>query len=179
MWSYIKNFLKNEKLGQVVEIVKSFTLNVIDVLTVSLKDLLVFSPKPSMHYLNITMINIVKVFRKDTVPESSSGVDDLYKFDEEALGLALEEEARQARAQQEWLQKCRGQVKLERWQGMARERAARSDKDGLLGVRVRCREVVMVRKSKMVTSSLLSVQLVVVAYKEVIEVLLRCWSDGA
>ncbi|GJR33919.1 reverse transcriptase domain-containing protein [Tanacetum coccineum] len=39
-------------------------------------------------------------------------------------------------------------------------------------------EVVMVRKSKMVTSSLLSVQLVVVAYKEVMEVLVRCWSDG-
>ncbi|GKE30109.1 hypothetical protein Tco_1445493, partial [Tanacetum coccineum] len=39
-------------------------------------------------------------------------------------------------------------------------------------------EVVMVRKSKMVTSSLLSVQLVVVAYKEVMEVLIRCWSDG-
>ncbi|GKA65691.1 reverse transcriptase domain-containing protein [Tanacetum coccineum] len=30
----------------------------------------------------------------------------------------------------------------------------------------------------MVTSSLLSVQLVVVAYKEVMEVLIRCWSDG-
>ncbi|GKB49328.1 hypothetical protein Tco_0900081, partial [Tanacetum coccineum] len=39
-------------------------------------------------------------------------------------------------------------------------------------------EVVVVRKSKMVTSSLLSVQLVVVAYKEVMEVLVRCWSDG-
>ncbi|GKA76850.1 putative reverse transcriptase domain-containing protein [Tanacetum coccineum] len=44
--------------------------------------------------------------------------------------------------------------------------------------RVRCREVVMVQKSKMVTSSLLSVQLMVVAYKEVMEVLVRCWSDG-
>ncbi|GJW54755.1 hypothetical protein Tco_0098840 [Tanacetum coccineum] len=33
----------------------------------------VFSPKPSMHYLNITMRNVVKVFRKDTVPGSSSG----------------------------------------------------------------------------------------------------------
>ncbi|GJS63797.1 hypothetical protein Tco_0678361 [Tanacetum coccineum] len=30
----------------------------------------------------------------------------------------------------------------------------------------------------MVTSSLLSMQLVVVAYKEVMEVLVRCWSDG-
>ncbi|GKD14967.1 zf-CCHC domain-containing protein [Tanacetum coccineum] len=29
----------------------------------------VFSPKPSMHYLNITMRNIVKVFRKDIVPQ--------------------------------------------------------------------------------------------------------------
>ncbi|GJU24510.1 hypothetical protein Tco_1163131 [Tanacetum coccineum] len=28
----------------------------------------VFSPKPSMHYLNITMRNVVKVFRKNTVP---------------------------------------------------------------------------------------------------------------
>nr|GEZ74170.1 hypothetical protein [Tanacetum cinerariifolium] len=33
----------------------------------------VFSPKPSMHYLNITKRNVVKVFRKDTVPESRSG----------------------------------------------------------------------------------------------------------
>ncbi|GKB48513.1 hypothetical protein Tco_0899266 [Tanacetum coccineum] len=30
----------------------------------------------------------------------------------------------------------------------------------------------------MVTCSLLNVQLVVVAYKEVMEVLIRCWSDG-
>nr|GEV97422.1 GPCR kinase [Tanacetum cinerariifolium] len=33
----------------------------------------VFSLKPSMHYLNITKRNVVKVFRKDTVPRSSSG----------------------------------------------------------------------------------------------------------
>ncbi|GKD63809.1 hypothetical protein Tco_1305917 [Tanacetum coccineum] len=33
----------------------------------------VFSPKPSMHYLNITKRNMVKVFRKDTVPGSGSG----------------------------------------------------------------------------------------------------------
>ncbi|GKC27953.1 GPCR kinase [Tanacetum coccineum] len=33
----------------------------------------VFSPKSSKHYLNITMRNVVKVFRKDTVPESESG----------------------------------------------------------------------------------------------------------
>ncbi|GKB05956.1 zf-CCHC domain-containing protein [Tanacetum coccineum] len=33
----------------------------------------VFSPKPSMHYLNITKRNVVKVFRKDTVPGSDNG----------------------------------------------------------------------------------------------------------
>ncbi|GKC17608.1 hypothetical protein Tco_1014390 [Tanacetum coccineum] len=33
----------------------------------------VFTPKPSKHYLNITMRNVVKVFRKDTVPTSGSG----------------------------------------------------------------------------------------------------------
>ncbi|GJX33815.1 hypothetical protein Tco_0245372 [Tanacetum coccineum] len=113
----IKNFLKNGKLDQVVAIVKSCTPNVIGDLTVTLKD-------PS-----------VKVFHKDTVPESGSGVgrsgmldeeeivklleeeemfklelqvcgnvidqEDLYKFDEEALNLALEEETRQAQAEQE------------------------------------------------------------------------------
>ncbi|GJZ27518.1 GPCR kinase [Tanacetum coccineum] len=38
-----------------------------------LANVLVFSPKPSMHYLNITKRNVVKVFRKDTVPGSGSG----------------------------------------------------------------------------------------------------------
>ncbi|GJY16198.1 hypothetical protein Tco_0386620 [Tanacetum coccineum] len=33
----------------------------------------VFSLKPSMHHLNITMRNMVKVFRKDTVPGIGSG----------------------------------------------------------------------------------------------------------
>ncbi|GJZ27554.1 EEIG1/EHBP1 N-terminal domain-containing protein [Tanacetum coccineum] len=33
-----------------------------------LANILVFSPKPFMHYLNITMRNVVKVFRKDTIP---------------------------------------------------------------------------------------------------------------
>nr|GEY37180.1 hypothetical protein [Tanacetum cinerariifolium] len=102
----IKNFLKNEKLDQVVVIIKSCSLNVIGDLTVTMKDLsdtipgtihhkvigkggygdditvgaalilanvLVFSPKPSMHYLNITKRNVVKVFRKDTVLGSDSG----------------------------------------------------------------------------------------------------------
>ncbi|GJR53746.1 hypothetical protein Tco_1404267 [Tanacetum coccineum] len=38
-----------------------------------LANVLVFSPKPSMHYINITMRIVVKVFRKDTVPGSGSG----------------------------------------------------------------------------------------------------------
>ncbi|GKE75380.1 AAA+ ATPase domain-containing protein, partial [Tanacetum coccineum] len=38
-----------------------------------LANVLVFSPKSSMHYLNITKRNVVKVFRKDTVPKSGSG----------------------------------------------------------------------------------------------------------
>ncbi|GKB58640.1 zf-CCHC domain-containing protein [Tanacetum coccineum] len=102
----IKNFLNNEKLDQVVAIVKSCSPNVIGDLTVTMKDLsgtipgtihhkiigegsygkditvgatlilanvLVFSPKSSMHYLNITKRNVVKVFRKDTIPRSGSG----------------------------------------------------------------------------------------------------------
>ncbi|GJU31941.1 zf-CCHC domain-containing protein [Tanacetum coccineum] len=102
----IKNFLKKEKLDQVVAIVKSCSPNDIGDLTVTMKDLsgtipgtihykvigdggygkditvgaamilanvLVYTPKPSKHHLNITMRNVVKVFRKDTVPESVSG----------------------------------------------------------------------------------------------------------
>ncbi|GJT28559.1 reverse transcriptase zinc-binding domain-containing protein, partial [Tanacetum coccineum] len=104
----------------------------------------VFSPNPSMHYLNITKKNVVKVFHKDFVPGNGSGVggsgmlmeeeeivklveeeemadlelhvcgnvidqEDLYKFDEEALDLVLEEEARESRAHEEWLEKCRQQ----------------------------------------------------------------------
>ncbi|GJT11406.1 probable transmembrane ascorbate ferrireductase 4 [Tanacetum coccineum] len=38
-----------------------------------LDNISVFSPKPSMHYLNITMRNVVIVFRKDTVLGSGSG----------------------------------------------------------------------------------------------------------
>nr|GEW11227.1 reverse transcriptase zinc-binding domain-containing protein [Tanacetum cinerariifolium] len=69
----IKNFIKNGKHDQVVAIIKSCSSNVIGDLTVTMKDLSVFSPKPSMHYLNITMRNLVKIFRKDAVPESESG----------------------------------------------------------------------------------------------------------
>ncbi|GKE25237.1 hypothetical protein Tco_1436749 [Tanacetum coccineum] len=102
----IKNFLKKEKLDEVVAIVKSCSPNDIGDLNVTMKDLSgtipgtihhkiigdggygkdttveaaiilanvsVFTPKPSKHYLNITMRNVIKVFRKDTVPTSGSG----------------------------------------------------------------------------------------------------------
>ncbi|GKB14572.1 hypothetical protein Tco_0848495 [Tanacetum coccineum] len=38
-----------------------------------LNNVSVFTPKPSKHYLNITMRNVVEVFPKDTVPGSRSG----------------------------------------------------------------------------------------------------------
>ncbi|GJT84004.1 ribonuclease H-like domain-containing protein [Tanacetum coccineum] len=118
--------------------------NALGDLKVTVKDLSVFSPNPSMHYLNITKKNVVKVFHKDFVPGNDSGVggsemlmeeeeivklmeeeeivdlelhvcgnvidqEDLYKFDEEALDLVFEEEARESRAHEEWLEKCRQQ----------------------------------------------------------------------
>ncbi|GJZ52494.1 hypothetical protein Tco_0607009 [Tanacetum coccineum] len=66
---------------------------------------------------------MVKVFHKDSIPGSSSGVggsgmnvidqDDQYKLGEESLNLALEKEAREARAKQEWLEKCRQEQELD------------------------------------------------------------------
>nr|GFC35044.1 transposase, MuDR, MULE transposase domain protein [Tanacetum cinerariifolium] len=38
---------------------------------------------------------------------SPNALEDLYKFDEEALDLVLEEEARESSAHEEWLEKCR------------------------------------------------------------------------
>ncbi|GJZ63705.1 ribonuclease H-like domain-containing protein [Tanacetum coccineum] len=140
----IKTFLKNGKLEQVVAIIKSCSPNALGDLKVTIKDLSVFSPNPSMHYLNITKKNVVKVFHKDFIPGNGSGVggsgmlmeeeeivklakeeemadlelhvcenvidqEDLYKFDEEALDLVLEEEAMKSRAHEEWLKKCRQQ----------------------------------------------------------------------
>ncbi|GKB94543.1 transposase, MuDR, MULE transposase domain protein, partial [Tanacetum coccineum] len=68
----IDNFLKKEKLEQVVAIVKSCSLNALRDLNVTLKDLSgaamilanvsVFTPKPSKHYFNITKRNVVEVF---------------------------------------------------------------------------------------------------------------------
>nr|GEV20924.1 hypothetical protein [Tanacetum cinerariifolium] len=107
-----------------------------------LANVLVFSPNSSMHYLNITKKNVVKVLHKNFVHGNGSGVggsgmlmeeekivkvvkekemanlelhvcgnmidqEDLYKFDEEVLDLVLEEKARESRAHEEWLEKCR------------------------------------------------------------------------
>ncbi|GJS89290.1 hypothetical protein Tco_0771926 [Tanacetum coccineum] len=54
-----------------------------------LANVLVFTPKPSMHYLNITMRNVVKVFLKDTIPGSGSG---MLMEEEEIVKLMKEEE---------------------------------------------------------------------------------------
>nr|GEY04073.1 hypothetical protein [Tanacetum cinerariifolium] len=51
-----------------------------------------FSPKPSMHYLSITMRNVVKVFHKDTIPGSGSGVGWSGMLDEEEIVKLLEVE---------------------------------------------------------------------------------------
>ncbi|GKD32970.1 hypothetical protein Tco_1248479 [Tanacetum coccineum] len=113
----IKTFLKNEKLEQVVAIIKSCSSNALSDLKVTVKDLsgtlpgsihykvineggyrkeitvgsdiilanvLVFSPNPSMHYLNITKKNAVTVFHKDFVPGNGNGVG--------GSGLLMEEE---------------------------------------------------------------------------------------
>nr|GEU77994.1 hypothetical protein [Tanacetum cinerariifolium] len=91
----IDNFLKKEKLEQVVAIVKSCSPNMLGDLNVTLKDLsgtipeiihykvfdvgsygkdiTVGAAKQSQHYLNITMRNVIEVFRKDTFFESGSG----------------------------------------------------------------------------------------------------------
>jgi hypothetical protein len=45
----------------------------------------VFTPKESLHYLNITKRNIVKVFAKDTVSNSGSGVSHSGMLDSEEM----------------------------------------------------------------------------------------------
>ncbi|GJW67535.1 hypothetical protein Tco_0121959 [Tanacetum coccineum] len=139
----IKTFFKNGKLEQVVAIIKSCSLNALDDLKVTIKDLsgtlhgsihykvineggygkeinvgsaiildnvLVFSPNPSMQYLNITKKNMVKVFHKDFVPGNGSGVGGSgMLMEEEEIVKLVEEEARESRAHEEWLEKCRQQ----------------------------------------------------------------------
>ncbi|GJW63135.1 hypothetical protein Tco_0115019 [Tanacetum coccineum] len=43
--------------------------------------------------------------------------EEQYKLDEEALNLALKEESREARAEQEWLEKCRQEQELDEEHG--------------------------------------------------------------
>ncbi|GKA42331.1 hypothetical protein Tco_0734991 [Tanacetum coccineum] len=45
-----------------------------------------------MHYLNITMRNVVKVFHKDSVPGNGSGVSGSGMLDEEEIIKLLKEE---------------------------------------------------------------------------------------
>ncbi|GJT42526.1 hypothetical protein Tco_0951241 [Tanacetum coccineum] len=69
-----------------------------------------FSPKPSVHYLDITIRNLVKFFHKNTVLGNGSGVGGGGIFYQEALTYTLEEEAR---ADQEWHDICRKEQELE------------------------------------------------------------------
>nr|GEW00189.1 hypothetical protein [Tanacetum cinerariifolium] len=124
----IKTFLRNGKLEQVVAIIKSFSLNALGDLKVTVK---------------VSLKNVVKVFCKEFIPCNGSSVggsemlmeeeeivkfmeeeemadlklhvcgnvidqEDIYKFDEEALDLILEKEARESRAHEEWLEKFEG-----------------------------------------------------------------------
>ncbi|GKA96479.1 hypothetical protein Tco_0818574 [Tanacetum coccineum] len=99
----IKNYIKNEKLDQVVAIIKSCALNALGDLTLTLKDLSgaalilanvsVFSPKSLMHYVNIITRNLAKVSRNVTNQQEHQ-----HRLDQESLILALEEEAREAKA---------------------------------------------------------------------------------
>ncbi|GJY62475.1 ribonuclease H-like domain-containing protein [Tanacetum coccineum] len=108
----IKNFLKNGKLEQVVAIIKSCTQNALGTLTVTMKD--ISSTIPGGSEMLMEEEAIVKLMKEEEMADLEFHVcgnvidqEDLYKFDEEALNLVLEEEARKARADQEWLEKCR------------------------------------------------------------------------
>ncbi|GKD12533.1 transposase, MuDR, MULE transposase domain protein [Tanacetum coccineum] len=57
-------FIKNGKLENVVAAISVGAVLI-------LRNVLVFSPKSSGHYLNITLKNIVKVFHKDTLAVNS------------------------------------------------------------------------------------------------------------
>ncbi|GJZ38440.1 homeobox-leucine zipper protein HDG11 [Tanacetum coccineum] len=108
----IKNFLKNRKLDQVGAIVKYCTPNVIGVLTVTLKDLSGTIPNAIYHkvideggYGKGITIGVALILANLQVYGNVIDQKDLYKFDEEALNLTLEEEARKAWAEHEWLEK--------------------------------------------------------------------------
>ncbi|GJY37281.1 homeobox-leucine zipper protein HDG11 [Tanacetum coccineum] len=160
----IKNFLTNEKLEQVVAIIKSCTPNALGDLTVTiagaihhkvindggygkdvtvgsaiiLDNVSVFSPKPSMHYLNITMKNVVKVFHKDSVPGNGSGVggSEMLMEEEEIVKLMEEEEMADLELQVCW-NVTHQEMTDEEALNLAleeKERQARAEGGGALGV---------------------------------------------
>ncbi|PWA92303.1 hypothetical protein CTI12_AA080700 [Artemisia annua] len=65
-----------------------------------LANVLVFSPKQSSHFLNITIRNIVKVFNRDTGSENVSGLNQGGVF--YSGGTTLDDAASQKRAQHVW-----------------------------------------------------------------------------
>ncbi|GJT01642.1 ribonuclease H-like domain-containing protein [Tanacetum coccineum] len=132
---YIKTFLKNEKLEQVVSIIKSCSSNSLGDLKVTVKDLSGTLPG-SIHYKVINegvmekillsgvggsgMLmeeeEIIKLVEEEEMTDLELHVcgnmidqGDLYKFDEETLDLVFKEEARESRAHEEWLEKYRQQ----------------------------------------------------------------------
>ncbi|GKC55866.1 ribonuclease H-like domain-containing protein [Tanacetum coccineum] len=131
---FIKTFLKNGKLEQVVAIIKSCSPNALGDLKVTVKDLS-GTLDGSIHYKVINeggygkeitvgsgsrMLmekeEIVKLMEEEEMVDLELHAcgnvidqEDLYKFDEEALDLVLEEEARESRGHEEWLDKCRQQ----------------------------------------------------------------------
>ncbi|GJX14199.1 hypothetical protein Tco_0205957 [Tanacetum coccineum] len=123
----IKTFLKNGKLKQVVAIIKSCSPNALSDLKVIVKDL-----SSTLHgsingvgrsRMLIEEEEIVKLVEEEEMADLELHVcgnvrhvcgnvidqEYLYKFDEEALDLVLEEEARESRAHEVWLEKCRQQ----------------------------------------------------------------------
>ncbi|GJS12879.1 ribonuclease H-like domain-containing protein [Tanacetum coccineum] len=130
----IKTFLKNGKVEQVVAIIKSCSPNALGDLKVTVKDLS-GTLAGSIHYkvfhkdfipgngsgvggseMLMEEEEIVKLVEEEKMADLELHVcgnvidqEDLYKFDEEELDLVLEEEARESRAHEEWLEKCRQQ----------------------------------------------------------------------
>nr|GEU72166.1 hypothetical protein [Tanacetum cinerariifolium] len=125
----IKTFLKNGKLEQVVAIIKSCSLNALGDLKVTVKVSLKtvvkvfrkeFIPCNGGGVGRIGMLmeeeEIVKLVEEEEMADLKLHVcgnvidqKDLHKFDEEALDLILGEEAKESRAHEEWLEKCRKQ----------------------------------------------------------------------
>nr|GEW96710.1 hypothetical protein [Tanacetum cinerariifolium] len=92
----IKTFLKNGKLEQVVSVINGV----------------------GGSRMLMEKEEIVKLVEEEEMADLELHVcgnvieqEDLYKFDEEALDLVLEEEARELRAHEEWLENCRQQEK--------------------------------------------------------------------